>query len=129
MAGELLARYFGHDIEKIAEQNVNRTSSIPFGELALIIIAMVLTAIFMRGTMSKNKIVLHLIPLAITGIVFAAFVLPILPTDLQAGIATSQVGSRLLELNRAIIGGMVVLQLVSLWLFNLLGKKHGKHGE
>jgi hypothetical protein len=129
MAGELLARYFGHDLDKIAEQSVNHSSSLPIGELALIFIPMILTAIFMKATISKNKVLLHSIPLAITGIILAAFVLPILPSDLQAQIGTSQVGSHLLELNKAIIGGMVVLQLVSLWLFSRIGKKHGKHGE
>jgi hypothetical protein len=129
MAGELLARYFGNDLDKIAEQSVSHNSSLPIGELALIFIPMILTALFMKGTIPKNKVLLHSIPLAITGIILAAFVLPILPPDIQVEIGTSQVGSHLLELNRAIIGGMVVLQLISLWLFSRLGKKHGKHGE
>ena len=129
MAGELLARYFGHDIAKLAEQNAHKSSSFPIGELALIILPMILTAIFLRGSVTKSKLVLHIIPLAITGVVFSAFVLPILPADIQTQIASGRVGAYLLDLNRAIIGSVVVLQLVSLWLFRRRGKKHGKHGE
>ncbi len=129
MAGELLARYFGHDVEKLAEQSTSQSTVFPIGELALIVVPMILTAIFLRGSVSKSKLVLHIIPLAITGIVFAAFVLPLLPADLQAEISTGRVGKYLLDLNRVIIGSVVALQLISLWLLNRIGKKHGKHGE
>lgn len=128
MAGELLARYFAHDVEKIAEQNTIH-SSLPLGELALIIIPMLVTAVLLRDTIPKSKLVLHIIPLAITGIVLAAFILPILPSSIQNQIAADRVGDYLLDLNRVIIGGVVILQLVSLWLFTKMGKKHGKHSE
>lgn len=128
MAGELLARYFGHNIDKLAESNIDNTS-FPLGELALIIAPMLITAVILRGTIPKSRIVLHIIPLAITGIILSAFVLPILPDSLQAQIATGRVGAYLLDLNRIIIGSVVVLQLISLWLFSKMGKGHGKHGE
>jgi len=128
MAGELLARYFGHDIDKIADQNMAQTS-LPLGELALIFTPMILTAVLLKGTMAKNRLVLHIIPLAITGVVLSAFVLPILPGSLQSQIADGRIGAYLLDLNRVIVGGVVVLQLVSLWLFSRMGKKHGKHSE
>lgn len=128
MAGELLARYFGHDIDKIAEQNMSQTS-LPLGELALIITPMLITAVLLRDTLPKNRLILHLIPLAITGVVLSAFVLPILPDSLQNQISTGRVGAYLLDLNRIIVGGVVVLQLISLWLFSKMGKGHGKHGE
>lgn len=128
MAGELLARYFGHDVDKIAEQGMSH-SSLPLGELALIILPMVVTAVLLRDTIPKSKVILHIIPLAITGIVLSAFILPILPTGLQSQIATGRVGDYLLDLNRVIIGGVVILQLVSLWLFTKIGKSRGKHAE
>ncbi len=128
MAGELLARYFAHDVEKIAEQSM-RQNSLPLGELALIILPMVITAVLLRDTIPKSKVILHIIPLAITGIVLSAFILPILPTSLQNQIATDRVGDYLLDLNRVIIGGVVILQLVSLWLFTKIGKSRGKHSE
>lgn len=128
MAGELLARYFGHDLDKLAEQNMAQTS-LPLGELALIITPMIITAVLLRDTLPKNRLVLHLAPLAITGIVLSAFVLPILPDSLQEQISTGRVGAYLLDLNRVIIGGVVILQLISLWLFTKMAKGRGKHSE
>ena len=128
MAGELLARYFGHNIDKITEQNIE-TSVVPVGELALIITPMFITAVILKGTIAKNRVMLHIIPLAITGIILAAFILPILSDSLQTQVSSGRVGAYLLDLNRVIIGVVVVLQLISLWLFSKMGKKRGKHGE
>ena len=128
MAGELLARYFGHNIDKLTENNINNTS-LPLGELALIIVPMILTAVILKGTLSKNRIMLHIVPFAITGIILSAFILPILPDNLQSQVSTGRIGAYLLDLNRIIIGGVVVLQLISLWLFSKMGRKHSKHSE
>jgi hypothetical protein len=118
MAGELLARYFGHDVEKIAAENISNQATERYGEIILVVAAMLLTAFFMRGTVSKSKLVLHVIPLAITGVIMAAFLLPLLPEGLQNQIGDTFVGGWILNLNRAIIGVVVVVQLISLWLFN-----------
>jgi hypothetical protein len=118
MAGELLARYFGHDIEKIAAENLTTQPPERYGEIVLVVVAMLLTAFFMRGTVSKSRLVLHIIPLSITGIIMAAFLLPLLPESLQSPIGDTFVGGWILNLNRAIIGVVVVVQLISLWLFN-----------
>jgi hypothetical protein len=128
MAGELLARFFGHDVEKLASENLTTTTPDKYGEILLIFAAMLLTAFFMRGTLSKSKIILHVFPLAITGIILAAFVLPLLPTGLQTDIGATFIGGWILNLNRSIIGVVVVLQLISLWLFNR-SEKSSKHGD
>ncbi len=128
MAGELLARYFGHNIDKIAEQNIE-TTALPIGELALIIAPMFITAVILKGTIAKNRVMLHIIPLAITGIILAAFILPILPNSIQSQVSSGRVGAYLLDLNRVIVASVVVLQLISLWLFSKMGKGRGKHGE
>lgn len=114
MAGELLARYFGHDLDP------------GFGDLALIVGPLLFTGFFLRGTLSGGTALLHIPPLFVTGLVLAAFVLPILPESLQTHVQTSQPGKWLLDLNRIIIGGVVVFQLVAFWLLNRLGHK-SKH--
>ncbi len=128
MAGELLARYIGHDVEKLAADNLTTQPPERYGEIVLVVAAMTLTAIFMRGTVSKSKLVLHIIPLTITGIIMTAFLLPLLPAQLQTDIGSTFVGGWILNLNRAIIGVVVVLQLISLWLFNR-SEKHKKHSK
>lgn len=115
MAGELLGRYFGHDLQNAASSMSTHSS---WGEPALIIAPMLLTAFLLRGTLSHGKLMLNLIPLALTGIVFSAFLLPVLPAGLQESIASVPLGKWLLELNRVIVGGVIVLQLVALWLLN-----------
>jgi hypothetical protein len=126
MAGELLARYFGHDVEKLAADNLARQTPERYGEIILVLAAMLLTAFFMRGTVTKSRLLLHVIPLAVTGVIMAAFLLPLLPPGLQENISTTYVGGWILNLNRAIIGVVVVFQLISLWLFNRSEKK-SKH--
>jgi hypothetical protein len=129
MAGELLARYFGHDVEKLAADSITTQAPERYGEIVLVIAAMVLTAFFMRGTVSKSRLMLHMLPLAITGIIMAAFLLPLLPEGLQSEISLTYVGGWILNLNRAIIGVVVVVQLISLWLFNRSEKSNKHKGE
>lgn len=126
MAGELLARYFGRDVEKIAADTLSRQSPEHYGEIALVLITMLLTAFFLRGAVTKNKLILHIIPYAVTGIVLAAFLLPLLSTGLQDQISATFVGGWIINLNRSIIGAVVVLQIISLWIFNRSEKKN-KH--
>jgi hypothetical protein len=118
MAGELLARYFGHDVEKIANESISAQSPEKYGELLLLIIPILLTAFFMRKTVSKSRTILNIIPLAITGVVLAAFVFPLLSQGIQDQINVTFVGGWILNLNRAIIGVVVVLQILYLWLFS-----------
>ena len=118
MAGELLGRYFGHDVEKQANAVSNQVNITGYGEIALLTVPMLLTAVFLRRSISKGKILLHIVPLLITGVVYAAFLIPILPVRAQQEIQTFIVGGWLLHLNKVIIGGMVIVQLVSLWALN-----------
>lgn len=128
MAGELLARYFGHDIENQAKTVYDKVSFTGYGEILLLTLPMILTAIFLKGSISKGKVILHIIPLVITGLIYATFLTPMLPPDLQQQIKSFEIGAWILELNKVIIGGMVAIQLVALWLLNR-GENHkkGKH--
>jgi hypothetical protein len=126
MAGELLGRYFGHDVDAQAQPVLAERWGYGYGEIALIILPMVLTALFLRNTTSKGKIILHSVPLAITGIIAAAFILPLLPQSVQEMVATVWIGEQLLELNKVIIGVMIALQLIWLWTVAGREKKEDK---
>lgn len=128
MAGELLARYFGHDIENQAKAVSDKVNFTGYGEILLLTLPMILTAIFLKGSISKGKIILHIIPLIVTGLIYAAFLTPMLPPDLQNQIKSFEIGAWILDLNKVIIGGMVGIQLVTLWLLNRGGhSEKGKH--
>lgn len=129
MAGELLGRYFGEDLDLVISAFFPKTDLRGYGAIALLVLPMLLTAVFLKGTISKGKVVLHIIPLIVTGVIFAAFLAPILPANIQDVLASFGLGRQLLDLNKVIIGGMVALQLLALWLLNRGGESRRKRGE
>ncbi len=129
MAGELLGRYFGHDLERQAITIAPQLNTRGFGEVALLTAPMVLTVIFLKGSISKGKTLLHMVPLLITGIIYAAFLVPLLSYGIQQEIQTFVVGKWLLDLNKIIIGSMVTVQLVALWMLNRGERGHSKRSR
>lgn len=125
MAGELLGRYFGHDIAELASTETVHTSALT-GEIVLLTAPMILTAFLMRKSTKKSRILFHSVPLAITGIVYAAFLFPLLDSSMQDSLSETFIGGWILNLNKSIIGVVVVAQLISLWLFNRSEHKHKK---
>lgn len=118
MAGELLARYFASTLEFMLAITINNSHVGEYVEPAIIFLPLILTALFLKKSLSRGKAMLHFIPLVITGIVLAAFVLPILPKAVQDQAATNRIGQELLNTSSLIIGGVVLLQLIALWLLN-----------
>lgn len=126
MAGELLARYFGFDATIEVESAFRNGTITHYTELALLTVPVILTAIILRKTISFGKNMLNLVPLAITGIVYAAFALPLLPSDQKAQVASTTFGSELLNTSSEIIGVVVLVQLVALWILNSSSDKKGR---
>ncbi len=122
LAGELLARYFGDDSELVIRLVVRKPGILPYIDLALLILPVILTAVFLRGTLTKGKVIFYVIPYLVTGFVLAAFALPMLPEAVQAQIRKVQVGQRLLEGHETIVGAVVFVQLITLWVMN---RSHG----
>lgn len=127
LAGELLARYFGDDAELVIRAVTRNESFVAYAHLIVLVLPVVVTAIFLRKTLSKGKVLIHVLPFLITGFVFAAFALPLLPPSVQEQIRTTHAGQRILEGNEVIVGAVVFLQLVTLWVTNRPHEKHGKH--
>jgi hypothetical protein len=128
MAGELLARYFGQDAVVEAEKAFRNPYTTQYAELAILTLPIILTALILKGTISISKNILNLIPLVITGVVYASFALPLLPADVQATIASNPLGQELLNTSSTIIGVVVLIQLVALWVLNR-GEKSKKRGK
>lgn len=126
MAGELLARYFGHDAYSVIESFSRNTTFAGYGEAIVLTIPVILTAVFLKGSMSRGKTMLHFIPFVITGIVYAVFAVVILPSDVQAIVRENAQTNRFLGIDSVVIGFVVFFQLVALWILNRGGEKHGK---
>lgn len=128
LAGELLARTFADDAELVTRLAIRQESVLAYSELVLLVVPVLLTALFLRKTLSKGKLLFYIIPFLITGFVLAAFALPLLPEYLQEEVKGVQVGQRLLEGSETIVGAVVFMQLVTLWVMNRShehgGKKH-----
>lgn len=125
MAGELVSHYFGEEIQNIMESIFKDSGAVAYTEFLVLLTPMFLTAVFLHGTLKRGKLILHILPLAITGFVFTAFTLPMLPDSVQATVASVQLGRDMLELSDVIIAGVVVIQLITLWLFNR--SKNSRH--
>lgn len=128
MAGELLARYFGFNAAIEAEKAFRNDTVTHYTELALLTIPILLTGLLLRHTISVGKNILNLVPLVITGVVYASFALPLLPADVRAQVASNPVGQELLNTSSNIIGVVVLVQLIALWVLNRGegSKKRGK---
>lgn len=118
MTGELLGRYFGKDVEHFISNTFKNEDLTHYSEAIVITLPIILTAIFLKGSISRTKGILNLFPLVITSIVYAAFMLPILPQEVQDEIAKVPLGESLLGTHSVIIGGVVLIQLVALWVLN-----------
>lgn len=128
MAGELLSRYFTDDAELVMRLAVRNASVTEYADLVVLVLPVLITALILKKSLKKNKILLHFIPLLLTGVVFAAFVLPMLPQHIQQQISSQPYGAQFMNSIEVIIGAVIFVQLVSLWLMNRVHEdKHGKH--
>ncbi len=125
MAGELLARYFGEEAELINSSLTKSADAAMYSHLIVLLMPVVLTCLFLRNSVSRSKTILNIIPLAVTGVVFAAFALPILPYTLQNAIKSTELGNQFASMDSLVVGVVVIFQLIALWLMNLTGS-HGK---
>ena len=128
MAGELIARYFGHETYELIESVTHNTQMAGYAEPILLTIPVILTAVFLKGTLSKGKTFLHIIPFVVTGVVYMVFLLPILPGNVHQIIMDNPHTAKLSDTDSIVIGVIVALQLIALWTLNRGGEKHG-HGK
>ncbi len=117
MAGELLARFFHVEAERALKVMIGESAS-HYGEALILLIPVLLTAIVMRKTLPRTRLILSIIPLMIAGIVLAVFLLPILPAELQASLQNNQYAKIILELNSAFVGIIILSHLVLMWVFD-----------
>jgi hypothetical protein len=126
LAGELLSRYFGEDAELVLRMVAHGDVVRSYAPLIVMLLPVIFTALFLRRTLSKTKLVFQFIPFLVTGVVLAAFALPLLPESLRQQVQTVQVGRQLLDSTHTVVGAVVALQLVTLWITNRPRGEHGK---
>lgn len=126
MAGELLARYFGDDAELVIKTFSNKEWMTHYAEVIVLLLPIIFTALFLKGTIEKAKLFYLWVPLLVTGFVLAAFALPTLPSEMINQVTSTDIGKQLFESSELIIGVVVAFQLLSLWLMNKSKNHHKK---
>lgn len=130
MAGELLGRYFGDDAELVIKTMTNREWLTQYAEVTVLLLPVIFTAWFLKGTIEKTKLFYLWIPFLVTGVVLAAFALPTLPDTIIHQVTSTEIGLQAYQSSEFVIGIVVAFQLLSLWLLNKKHahkKKHLKH--
>lgn len=130
MAGELLARYFGREAESALHVISNNTTVVSYAHLVIMTLPIVMTSVVLKNSISRSRAILNFFPLIVAGVVYAAFAVPLLPSFWQQQLQTSAVGEEFVRSTGAIIGFVVLFQLVVLWLMsrgNEGGTKKRKH--
>lgn len=118
LSADLLVHYFEDDAHRLLKPTVNNPAILEYLGLAILVLPMLLTALFMRHSLSKGKVIFHVVPLLITGAVFAAFASRLLPASLDSQLVSTTPGHWLKQSSDIVIGAMIALQLIFLWVFN-----------
>lgn len=124
LAAEILERYFRTDVELALSPFVANEAVLGYVGVAMLVVPLLLTGIFLKKTATGARMILHVIPLVLSGVVFAAFAAPTLPASVQELLMTVEPGELLLNNASFIVGVTVFLQLLSLWF--LTRAKSGK---
>lgn len=100
-------------------------------KLALLLLPVVLTTIFMIRTVHGNaRLLLNVLPAAGVGLLAALLVVPLLPPGLSHNIVESSLWSQAERVQGLIVGGSALVCVFLLWLQRPKsggGHKRGKH--
>jgi hypothetical protein len=127
LIGDILVRYLSDDVTLAVSTFARNFHSDFIVQLALLATPVVLTVLFLRRSMPKSKILLHLIPLAATSIALVTFVLPLLPGGVQHNIVTTSWGSVIRNAQDLVISVTAIAILLLAWLTGRPNDGRGKH--
>jgi hypothetical protein len=131
-AGGLLVNVVGDDASLAAGMWVrNNQHTQMITSFALLLVPVALTLLFMRKTLPRSKFLLHLIPLAATGLALTVLALPILPSGMEQQLFSNRYGDMLKDAQDVIVAAAAVLTLALAWATyrhkEEKASKHGKH--
>ncbi|CAN5415959.1 hypothetical protein BH09PAT4_BH09PAT4_02220 [soil metagenome] len=96
-------------------------------KLALLLLPVVLTTVFMIKTVTGGRLLFNVLPALGTGLVLALLVVPLLPTDYSQQVQASSVWHQLQQLQSLIVGASALACLFFLWTQRPKPPHHGKH--
>lgn len=128
VAGELLVRTVGDDAGLALGAFVKNQNTPTIANLLLLILPLVFTILFLKKSLAKSKVLLHIIPFVAVGTLLFLFIVPIVPSSLQAQILGDPITSSVVKSQDLIIAATSILILVTMWTtYRYHEKHHGKH--
>jgi len=126
-AGSVLATQLGSDASLLSsavikDGDVNKS----IAYIALIMLPAVLSAIFLRGSISSSQSFFNAFPALAVGLLLALLVIPQLPESLSADVLSSSAWGTLQEFQPIILVGGVISSVLLLWVTHRHGGKHKK---
>jgi hypothetical protein len=128
-AGSLLVNYVGDDASLALGMMVRGQNTNLIAQFGLLFLPVVLSLLFLRKTMPKSKLLLHIVPLLATGLTIAVLALPFFDSNAQSQIYADRYGDMFKDSQDVIVGGTSILILLLTWLTlkHKEDKKHKKH--
>jgi hypothetical protein len=127
VSGSLLVQFMGDDAILAAGMLFKGQNADVMTQFALLFLPLILTMLFMRKTMKKSKVLLHIVPLIGVGLSAAVFALPVFADHIEEQIVSNQYGGMLNDANDVIVGATAVAVVLLMWLTER--HKEGKHGK
>lgn len=127
-AGSLLANYLGDDTDLVIGVVSKGPSTPMIANILVLCLPLVFTMVFLRKSISKNSLALHIIPIILSGMLLGVLALPLLDSNTQAQVFADTYGSKFRSAQDLIVGASVLSTLSLMWI---TGKsrmgKHSKH--
>ncbi len=130
-AGALLVNVVGDDASLAAGMWVKNNSHTQLiTSFILLLVPVALTLLFMRKTMPRSKVPLHIIPLVLSGLAVAVLALPILPSAMEQQIFANRYGDMLKNAQDVIVAAAALFTLLLVWFTQRhKEEKHSKRGK
>jgi hypothetical protein len=125
--GNLLVLYLGTEAGLVSGLVSNDSIAPMVAQLVLLLLPVLLTLLFLRKSLPKHKLLLHLLPLFACGMMLMAVALPLLPGGIRAEILTSSVGPYFNNTQNLIVGTSALLVLLLTWVTHRSHELHPRH--
>lgn len=127
-AGSVLSTQLGSEASLLSSTVVkdgDLNKSIAY--IALIVLPALLSAIFLRGSVTPSKSLFNLFPSVAVGALLTLLVIPLLPQEVSAELLDSSAWGALQDYQPLILVGGVLSSIILLWLTHKAGGSHKKH--
>ncbi len=132
--GSVLATYVAEDagfLMTLFANDVPKAGSLTDSsiKIALLLLPVVLTAIFMIRTVRGPRLALNILPAIGVGLLGALLVVPLLPPEVSDGITALPLWTKVTNMQDLIVGASALLCLLVLWMQRPKTGGEGKHSK